>query len=397
MTPAQIIFANHQAIIMADNSYPYKLPRLAKPQDESLEKVWYCEYYVYDQTNQCLKRKRIVIANPTRAERLKSYKEAADMITKLLKAGAVVNPKKAEKKELDNQITTIAAGIYFINFSQSTIKQSTINSYKTQLNRLTQYLTINNLKDSKLTDITADIAQNFADWLTVTKKIGNRTRNNNINALISVFNFFKTRSIIDHNPFNKISQLRTVARSHTAFLPAQVQAFKKHCAADPQLWLFCQFIYFAFLRPRQELRYLKISDISEKSIVINFKRAKNGRTEHIMIPTALETLITAEKLRDYPPHYYIFGKEGHPSDTPTYYHQLYRRHATILIKCKLDNKNIDMYSWKHTGTINLWNATQNIQLIRQQCRHSDLGSTMKYLRDLGLFTDYDQINKFPEI
>jgi integrase len=76
---------------------------------------------------------------------------------------------------------------------------------------------------------------------------------------------------------------------------------------------------------------------------------------------------------------------------------MYNKHRRILKLCEFENKKIDMYSWKHTGVIALFQATQNIELIRQQCRHSDISTTQKYLRDLGLFIDYEQINKFPAI
>lgn len=396
MTPVLQYFADKQKLNMSAEKYPFKLPRLAKPKDESLQKDWYCEYYVFDEIANSLKRKRIVLSEPTKADRLKSYKANAEVITKLLKSGAVTNPRK-KKESLSKEIETKKAIDFFLTFSQETIKQATIKSYKTQINRLNEYLDENHLSTIKLQDFTEDIALSFADHLTTEKQISNRTRNNNINALITIFNFFKKRKLIQDNPFEKIEQLKTDIKAHTAFLPDQAQQFKQACQHDAQLWLFCQFIYYVFVRPREELRHLKISDISEKSIVINFSRAKNRRTEHIMIPAALEAIIQKEKIREYPPHYYVFGKNGIPSETPTYYHQLYRRHANILKKCGLIGKNIDMYSWKHTGVIALWNATQNIQLIREQCRHSDLGSTMKYLRDLGLFTDYDQINKFPEL
>ncbi len=257
----------------------------------------------------------------------------------------------------------------------------------TQLNRLQEYF----LKDKKnlASQINEDMALQFADWLTTVKQIGNRTRNNNINALITVFNFLQKRKIINKIPFLGISMLPSVARSHTAFMPKEVIAFKDHCKKDEQLWLFCQFMYYVFVRPREELRHLKIGDISEKTIVIHYGTAKNRKTEHVMIPKPLELIIEKYMLRSYPAQHYIFGKSGVPSDTPTYYHQLYRRHANILQQCGLIGKNIDMYSWKHTGVIALWKATQNIQLIREQCRHSELISTMKYLRDLGLFTDYE--------
>jgi integrase len=61
-----------------------------------------------------------------------------------------------------------------------------------------------------------------------------------------------------------------------------------------------------------------------------------------------------------------------------------------------DDGAYDMYSWKHTGVISLWNATQNIRLIQQHCRHSTAAQTEDYLRDLGIIVRHTQIQDFPE-
>jgi site-specific recombinase XerD len=379
--------------------FPHRLPRLAKPKDGSLAKPWYCEYYAWDDTAQALKRKRVVINDATKQLRLDNYAITADIIRELLvDDNCIVNPSKHRKrKATKTDMLVLPAMELFLEFNSKVVKESTIRSYTSHINRLKEYLDFANIVDTKLADFTEDMALDFADWLSTDKRIGNRTRNNNIATMVGVFNHFKSRKFITANPFDDINRLPTVARSHTAFMPHEAALFKENCQADPQLWLFCQFIYYVFVRPREELRHLKVGDISAKSIVINYTKAKNRRTEHIMIPTALEAIIVKEKLREYPKNFYVFGKNGKPGMQPTYYHQFYRRHAKVLLMCGLQNKNIDMYSWKHTGVIALWTATQNMQLLREQCRHADLGSTMKYLRDLGLFTDYDQINKFPEL
>lgn len=61
-----------------------------------------------------------------------------------------------------------------------------------------------------------------------------------------------------------------------------------------------------------------------------------------------------------------------------------------------EKSGYDMYSWKHTGVIALWAATQNIRLIQQQCRHSTAVQTETYLQDLGIIVRHTQIQDFPE-
>ncbi|MBD2704777.1 hypothetical protein IC229_29355 [Spirosoma sp. BT702] len=57
----------------------------------------------------------------------------------------------------------------------------------------------------------------------------------------------------------------------------------------------------------------------------------------------------------------------------------------------------DLYGWKHTGVIALYMATKDMKLIQQQCGHSTITQTDEYLRDLGLFLDYDILDTFPPL
>ncbi len=64
---------------------------------------------------------------------------------------------------------------------------------------------------------------------------------------------------------------------------------------------------------------------------------------------------------------------------------------------KLTDRPYDLYGWKHTGVIALYQATKDVKLIQRQCRHSSLDQTDKYLRDLGLFLNDEQLSDFPAL
>ena len=42
------------------------------------------------------------------------------------------------------------------------------------------------------------------------------------------------------------------------------------------------------------------------------------------------------------------------------------------------------YAWKHSGVCALYNATKDPYIVMSQARHSDIKTTMIYLRSLGL-------------
>jgi integrase len=384
-----------------NDMHPFKLCRIADSGGD-MSKVWYVEYYAFDDLKKDVKRKRVVLAQETAAARYRAGKEIAKEIDGYLKAGAVTNPQNKYEAPVNSVQTSthiLKSCTYYLKFQESILKPRTHETYSTDVKRFTEFITRNSLDKYSISQITDCHANQFLDELIIKKKLTNRSRNNAKGTMSTVFNFFKKRKIITENPFDNISKLNSVATKHSALTAKQVTEFKRICLTikENQLWLFLNMIHYCYIRPRSELRLLKIVDIKEKTILIRGENAKDNATEHVIIPSSLQDLIEENKLRSYPENHYVFGQNGEPGPEPLGRDWMYNKHRRILKLCEFENKKIDMYSWKHTGVIALFQATQNIELIRQQCRHSDISTTQKYLRDLGLFIDYEQINKFPAI
>lgn len=400
MTNQNNFFQKKYDLIIVNQPTPHKLCRICDS-DGDLSKPWYVEYYAWDQTNEVLKRKRIVLNQATAKERYATGKIHSKQIDAMLKDGStVVNPlpkKKEEIKIITKSSKLIEASVYFLEFNKNILKQRTFESYSTDIKRFTNFLTETNLQNITLEAFHDALSLQFLDYLIIKKKLSNRSRNNVKGTMSTFFNFFRKRKITDDNPFSDISKISQIATKHAAYSKNQTQIFKQECKSEQQLWLFINFIYFTFIRPRYELRLLKIGDIKEKTILTRAENNKNNATEHVMIPAALEVLIKKNKLRSFDETFYVFSENGVPGLKALGRDFMYNKHRLILAKAELLNQNYDMYSWKHTGVIALWIATQNIELIRQQCRHADIATTQKYLRDLGLFIDYEQINKFPAL
>ena len=164
MTNTPQIFALKKRLDMSEDNFPYKLPRLAKY--NSLDKDWYCEYYIYDAAVNDLKRKRIVLNETTKAERLRVYKIYEKEVIEMLKEGYIMNANRLPKQKAP--VNTLFNAIeFFLKFNEKIIKASTIRSYTTQLNRLQEYF----LKDKKIlaSQINEDIALQFAEWLNTVK------------------------------------------------------------------------------------------------------------------------------------------------------------------------------------------------------------------------------------
>lgn len=386
-----------------DSPHPYKLCKLRNSNGD-LSKPWYVEYYVFDVLAEDLKRKRVVLNHKTAKERYDFAKETIKEIDKLLKAGGVLNKSKVPTNKKDitevKPATLLTDAIeFFINFKRSIVQPNTLSNYNTDLNRFKIFLKKKNIESIKLKEFSAMKALNFFDYLITETTLSNRSRNNTTDTLSTLFAFYLERKIIAENPFENINDLPAPAKKHAAFTKKMAKDMMKEAKSTTygQLYLFLSFIYYTFLRPTKEVRLLKVADIKTNTLRINSTNAKDDETEHVMIPPPLRKIIDEYEITKYPDNYYVFSNDCVPGPKPVHKKYFYYRHRIILEKMGLLDDEYDVYGWKHTGVIALWEATQNMELIRQQCRHEDIGTTQKYLRDLGQFVDYDQINKFPEL
>lgn len=393
----------HQFKIVDNSTIPYKAAVLREY--DSLEKVWYVEYYIFDEKAEKLKRRRVTLSQDSASARRREAKIIIKELNEVLRAGAVINPLNEASEPFTDIPTNISAKSYlidaikyFLDYNKTVLRPRTLEVYTTDLVRFRKYLLQNGFAKLKLRDFNIERAIHFLDQIKISGKISNRSVNNNKDTCSTLFNFFLKRKIIDYNPFKEIKDLPSVAKRHTAFTNKQASDFKKECIKqdEHQLLLFVHFIYFMALRPLHEARLLKVSDIKEKTVLVRSENAKDKTTEHVRIPSAFQKILENSGIRKAPEHFFVFGKDGKPSKEEVSRKHFYAKHVRILEKLGLTKQNLDSYSWKHTGVIALWQATQNIELIRQHCRHSDIATTQKYLRDLGQFIDYEQIDKFPD-
>lgn len=384
------------AVIM-ESTYPFKPCRIADSNGD-MSKPWYVEYYVWSQTHKKLVRKRHVLTQPSAKLRREIGKKVSDQINAQLRQGLIVDP--IDRPTIDETIRpeTISDALrFYLHFKQKTTKPRTFQTYDSDLKVFSKFLEDKNLQNLRLADFSRQLAYQYLDYLTIDKAIKNRRRNNLKNNTACFFNFFLERKEIEANPFFKIPALPTIDSKHFPFTPDEVAILKPLIHThDPGLWLPIAFIYYIFIRAGEELRSLKIKNIHANTISIGAASAKNSTTEHVLISQGLEEIITEAGLRKMPPDWYVFGHGG-PGPVKAEKNHWYRRHYRILELAHLTGKNHDFYGWKHTGMINLYLATNNIELCRRQARHKDIATTLKYIRELGIFTDYTEINKFPKI
>jgi integrase len=157
------------------------------------------------------------------------------------------------------------------------------------------------------------------------------------------------------------------------------QAIEKE---NPQLWMACCFIYYTAIRPGTELRLMQLKQINFQSRVITVTNtlAKNNRTETIDIPSQLYDMIVNKwNLQDYDPELYVFGPYGRPGtrylgeNTMRERFNKYRRQLNLP-------REIQYYSWKHSGAQELSDKGISTYELQRHLRHESITTTEQYLK-----------------
>lgn len=165
-------------------------------------------------------------------------------------------------------------------------------------------------------------------------------------------------------------------------------------AEDPELWLFVQFIYYCFIRPR-ELRQLKVGSVllDDRRIYVPGAISKNKESQYVAIPDAF--LPELAFLEDMNPGDYIFPwRRDHSKPAPENHY--YNRHKKFLQRLKFGS-GYTLYSWKHTGAVAAVKAGVGVKELQIQLRHHSLDQVNDYLRQMGVFDIPNLRESFPRI
>ena len=381
-------------------TYPFK-EAVIYPKDRDMNKRWFVKYYVWDMAVGDLVSQKVsgrINYIKNKGERLKAAHELKNGINEMLEGGYVLNAEKAPKKAFslwDLPIEEAIKKVYNIKAAQT--KKSNSKGYKTILTHFPPWLKEKGYGDLHLNEMTKDIMISFLDHLIIEKKRSNRTYNNWLTYFNSLFNELKSRdkSIFEEIPTEGIKPLPTVSNKHTAYTPEQMQEVKKVCLkyGYKRLWLFIQFIYYTLARPN-EIRNIKVQHVNQEKnlIFIPGENSKNSDGDYIDLYPPLKEAIIQAGLLNNPSNYYLFGQlTGKPGPLPGSHSLFYDKHTKILKETgiKFLDRKYDMYGYKHTGAINLYESGVDLLEIMKQCRHKSPNQTLIYLRDLGLMRNQE--------
>jgi integrase len=177
--------------------------------------------------------------------------------------------------------------------------------------------------------------------------------------LISKVKLKKPTSTL-HKPFDNINEI--------------LEAIK---AYNKQLYLCCLMTYGCLLRPHREIRELTWGDFSDdlKYIHLSGNRNKSGRNRIVPVPIYIRELLIKGQ-----PHHNIFSGREQPLNQD-YFKTLwgrFKRQSNLL------EQDQTLYSFRHTGAIEIFKRTGSITKLQKAMGHSSINVSLTYLRGLEI-------------
>ena len=305
-----------------------------------LNKNWFVWYY---QDGKRIRK----YGDINQAETIEERHERAQNLIKTLQK--TISPDAANRVQV-RKLQTV------LDNKKNHLRRKTVQSYQSKLNNL--------LKFANGREISNDLLKDFFAHIGNTQKAG------------TVHDaYFSIKRILRGEGLEGMMSGITPP----SFSPVPMRFYQRHQVEqivrylsehDKPLLLWCKFVYYCFLRPRSELRLLRVQDIyfENREIVVPGTISKNKKTEPVIIPDAFWPDVAP--LQHVAPGRFIFP--GKKKNMPTGYNTMGHRYQLILQQLGYDTSLYGVYSWKHTGAVEFYKATKDLVGLQAQLRHHSL-------------------------
>ena len=143
------------------------------------------------------------------------------------------------------------------------------------------------------------------------------------------------------------------------------------------LYICCLLTYGCLLRPHQEIRLLKWKNFSDELTFINLSgnKVKSKRNRIVPVPKYIrEILVKGDNKNN------IFTNTKKPYNK-SYFSLIWKRFKRVNLEVE---SNVTIYSFRHTGAIEIFKRTGSITKLQKAMGHSSINVSLTYLRGLEI-------------
>jgi len=257
-----------------------------------------------------------------------------------------------------------------LEYFNKALKQKLNGEYSIKYKQTLSYLSSEFKKTLSCSIITEDSIRRFlnnqpsnASYNSVRRHLG---------ALISV----AINLGMEGNPIQYVKPLKAKANLNKPF--NDIEAILKEIRNfNFNLYLCCIMTYGCLLRPHREVRELTWGDFTEdlSFIKLSGNRNKSGRNRIVPVPSYIKELLQKGESK----HNIFSGSTKAPN--PDYFKTIWGRFKKVS---KLLEQDQTLYSFRHSGAINIFKRTGSLSKLQKAMGHSNMMVSMTYLRGLEI-------------
>lgn len=383
-----------------------------------LEKEWFVEYSCRDPQTGEMKRFRHYKGFKklkTAKERYKHAKKIIAELTERFRVGDVpfANRKWSYRDELvyaaaakrwgreREEVISLRTHLSeFLKMKQTEVIPHSFQTYRSKLRIFNEWCEQTGLDKKHISVFEHGHICDFLHYMVETNGTSRRTVDKYKQILHGFFDYIiKAKEVPMTNPVHDIPRMGEVRDEAPHPIPSRERKMlmahmRKH---DPQLMLVCLLEYYCAIRPN-ELRQLRIRDIDLEHRFIRVPKdiSKNRQTESVNIPRQMADIFREMELEQYDGEYFLFSHGGNPG--PTMLGKNCLRFRFDRIRNKLGISPVyKLYSFKHTGGVELMNAGIDTWELQRHFRHKSIDTTEKYVRRNFAVQSQKLREEFPDI
>ncbi|MEI7723488.1 MAG: tyrosine-type recombinase/integrase [Bacteroidota bacterium] len=297
---------------------------------------------------------------------------------------------------LERKYTSISVAIDFVlSLKNTSCRKRTTHTYDSMVKKFKEWLEFKKLINLPVDDFNYTHAQEFMDYTKSVLGNGNRTYNNRVTAMKTIFKVLVKREYILVNPFENIERFPKQDASIIAFNVDELMIMQQYLPEwNYDLYVCACLIFYCFIRP-QEIVRMRVSHINlrQRTIITLGATSKNKKQQVVQIPDALVPILAKLDLK-FPGNFFVFAKNqkrGPKEYAPTRIAEAWREFA--------DHYGIEknIYSLKHTGVGMAIEAGINVRDLQLQLRHSSLEETQVYLDKFNVRPSAVLTTNFPDL
>ena len=288
----------------------------------------------------------------------------------------------------------------FLEVKKTEVIAHSFQTYRSKLRIFNEWCELEGLDRKHISFVSQQHICDFLRHLVEVNHISRRTVDKYKQILHGFFDYIiKVKQIVLENPVHNIPRMGEVRDEAPHPIPSRerkmlIAYMRKH---DPQLMLVCLMEYYCAIRPN-ELRLLKIRDIDMEHQFIRVPKdiSKNRMTESVNIPRQLLKLLQEMELEQYSQDYYLLSQGGNPGPTSLGKNSLRFRFDRIRNQLGI-SPVYKLYSFKHTGGVELVNAGVDTWELQRHFRHKSIDTTERYIRRNFAVQAKNLKDEFPDI